>query len=524
MSGGDPDAHAEPPPIAEFLAHVHVRRRGARRIFGVIFALGLIAAAIYPAHYRATSAIAIMPSPEFTVREDAGSRDINTSALAFDQIMEGETAILESDDLHQATIAALGPPKQKLAGLVALYPDLDPAVPPGWMLTALRATVHFLLLPWRGADDGRDETMDRALRRFSDNLRVLPTKDSNVITVSFVHEDAALSARALNTMLARYADRRTHLYNDPQFSVAQHETDAMARTVQQADAALTAFKAARGFSDYGAERDLLLRRKSQAEQSLADARTLQAQSQARLGILDKQIVALPQTAPLYREDDTDERLQTIDDGLVDLRGRLVAAQQNYRDGSHLVTSLKSQIDAKMAERTRMMHDGPPSVVRVGRSPVLDPLLLNRAQAFADREAGRAQEASVQHEIEAIGVALHGLDADEARLADLTRRRAAAEESYASTSRAASEQSLTEAEDARRLANVRIIQPARVPPHQTLTRLLICMAGLVLGGIAACGWLMLDFAGRSTFLTAAGLEHASGFPVLAVFEKRALEPS
>jgi uncharacterized protein involved in exopolysaccharide biosynthesis len=81
--------------------------------------------------------------------------------------------------------------------------------------------------------------------------------------------------------------------------------------------------------------------------------------------------------------------------------------------------------------------------------------------------------------------------------------------------------LSEAEDARRFANVRIIQAARIPPHETWTRLLICLAGLVLGGSAAGFWLMLDFAGRSTFLTAAGLEYASGLPVLAVFEKEAV---
>jgi uncharacterized protein involved in exopolysaccharide biosynthesis len=499
---------------------VYLRRRGARKIFAAVSILALIAAAIYPAHYRATSAIAIMPSPEFTVREDAGSRDINTSALAFDQIMEAETAILESDDLHQTTIAALGPPKQRLGGVVTLYPDLDPSVPPHWAIGALRATIRLLLSPWRGKTTGQDEVMDRALRRFSDALRVLPTKDSNVITVSFVHEDPALSAQALNTMLARYADRRTHIYNDPQFSVAQREADTKARAVQQADAALAAFKAERGFSDYGAERDLLLKRKSQAEQSLADARAAQAQSQARLAILDRQIAGLPHLAPLYQENDTDERLQTIDDGLVALRGQLVAAQQHYRDGSHLVTSLKTQIDAKLAERSHVMQAGPPSVVRQGRSPELDPLLLSRTQAIADREAARAQENAVQHELDGIGTSLHALDADESKLADLTRRRAAAEDSYASTSRAASEQSLSEAEDARRFANVRIIQPARVPPHETLTRLLICLAGLVLGGLAAGVWLMLDFAGRSTFLTAAGLEHASGIPVLAVFQRDA----
>ena len=50
-------------------------------------------------------------------------------------------------------------------------------------------------------------------------------------------------------------------------------------------------------------------------------------------------------------------------------------------------------------------------------------------------------------------------------------------SFTNASRAAAEQRLTEAEDERRLANVRIIQPARVPQRPTWTKALICIAGL-----------------------------------------------
>jgi uncharacterized protein involved in exopolysaccharide biosynthesis len=519
------DPGNDPAPLGEFLAHMHVRRRVARRIFVVVFGSALLLSAVYPAQYRASASIAVMPSPEFTVREDAGSHAFSSNSLAFDQIMEAETAILQSDDLHEATIRDFGDgpsgTKQQAGRMLGgLYPDLVPDVNPNPVSKAIHACLRLILYPWRGTS-GTDGPMDAALRRFARALRVLPTKDGNVITVDFLYPEANTAARALNILLSYYAERRRHIYNDPQLAVAQRETEVRADAVRDADRVLQQFKSQSGFSDYDAERELLLKRRSQAAQSSSDAHALQAQAQARLTVLDQEIATLPVAAPLFQEHDTDTRMQTLDDSLVDLRGRIVAARVHYREGSHLLTSLESQVRERETERTRAANMPDPSVLRAGRNPELDPLRLARAQALADREAARAQVDSIQQDTLAISMALHGLDANEGKLADLTRRKEAAQDAYASSSRAASEQKLIEAEDARRLANVRIIQSARVPQHQTATKLLICLAGLIFSLLTSLGWLVWKFVSQSTFLTAAGLEHATGFPVLQIFE---MEPS
>ena len=521
MTADGKAADNNPAPIGEFLAHMHVRRRGARRIFGFIFGGALLLSAVYPAQYRASASIAVMPSPEFTVREDAGSHAYNSNSLAFDQIMEAETAILQSDDLHEATIhefedAVSGTKWQKGLMPGGLYPDLVPDQDPSPVSQAFHAGLRLILYPWRGTS-GTNGPMDAALRRFSSALRVLPTKDGNVITVDFLYPQADVAAHALNILLSHYAERRRHIYNDPQLAVAQRETAVRAAAVQDADRLLQQFKSDSGFSDYEAERDLLLKRRSQAADTSSDARAQQAQSQARLTTLDQEIAALPVVSNLFQEHDADTRMQTLDDNLVDLRGRVIAAREHYREGSHLLTGLESQIRERESERTRAANMADPSVMRVGRNPELDPLLLARAQALADRDAARAKANSIQQDVAAISMSLHGLDANEGKLADLTRRKEAAQEAYASSSRAASEQQLIEAEDTRRLANVRIIQSARVPQHQTATKLLICLAGLIFGLLTSLGWLVWRFLSEATFLTAAGLEHATGLPVLEVFE-------
>jgi uncharacterized protein involved in exopolysaccharide biosynthesis len=365
---------------------------------------------------------------------------------------------------------------------------------------------------------GQDATLARALQRFAADLRVLPAKDSNVIDISFTHRNAEMSARVLNTMLDRYAARRKFIYNDPQLAVAQREADRAFAAVRQADTAMTAFKAREGFSDYIAERDLLLRRRSQAEQTLADATGAEMQARARLAVLDTAMRGAAATSGLYQESDTDTRLATISDSLTALRGRLAATRLHYRDSSHMVTDLQTQIGARAAERRNMAQDGAPSLARIGRSPALDPLLVDRAHAAADQQAARMQALSVRAEIVDLNATIERLDGDETVLADLTRRRTAANDGFTNASRAAAEQRLTEAEDERRLANVRIIQPARVPQRPTWTKTLTCIAGVFMSALGAVGWILIRFITDSTFLTTEGLAYATGLPVLAVFPR------
>ncbi len=521
MSHADVVADGDtPPPFSEFAAHAYVRRHVAAAIFIGVLAAFLIVAALLTPRYRATASLAVMPSPEFTVREDAGARAFSNAALAMDQIMKAETEILESDDLHETTLATFGHgPAPALPGAIAVYPDLAPDAHPNAIWAGVKAVLAFLASPWRGVTvHGRDATLENALHRFSGDLRVLPAKDSNVVDVSYSHRDPAMSAAVLNAMLERYAVSRKRIYNDPQLAVAQHEADGAFAAVRLADTAMTEFKAREGFSDYAAERDLLLRRRSQAEQTLADAAGAAMQADARMGVLDTAMQGAGANSGLYQESDTDTRLQTISDSLVDLRGHLAAARLHYRDKSRLVVDLQTQIAAREAERRAMAEDGAPSLRRTGRSPAFDPLLIDRAHAAADRQAARTQVVSVQKEIAGLSASIARLDGDEITLADLTRRRAAANDSFTNASRAAADQRLTEAEDARRLANVRIIQPARVPQRPTWTKTLVCIAGLFMAVLATFGFLVLRYTASVTFLTAEGLAQATGYPVLGVFLK------
>jgi uncharacterized protein involved in exopolysaccharide biosynthesis len=503
---GEPD---DGPWVAEFLAHCRADRAVAVRIFAACVVASLLIAALLPPRYTATATLAVLPAPEFTVRQEAGSHAFSSSALAMDQIMKAETAILESDELHARTLGAIG--------LAHLYPSLAPGATRGIAGAALHAVAGFVLAPWRVSPANPEAArQDEALRRFAGDLDVLPAKDGNVITVSLRNRNGALAAQTVNAMLAGYAEQRFNLYDDPQLAVVRAQTETMAHGVRDADGAVAAFKAAHSLSDIGAERDLLLRRRSETEQALAGATANAAEQQARLAALTTQIARLPHVIPLFSEQDSDTRVQALDVALVDLRGRLAAAGEHYRDTSRKIVELRTQLAARERERRQMLAGPVPSVSRNGRSPALDPLLLDRAHASAETAAAMARASALRIDLTGEDAALRRLTQEETALAELTRRRGAAAESFASASRVQDEQRMTEAEDALRLATVRVIQAARTPQHPAAIPLMTLIAGIFLGAMGAAGYVVGKFTMRPTFLTPEGLAAATGLPVLGIF--------
>jgi uncharacterized protein involved in exopolysaccharide biosynthesis len=223
---------------------------------------------------------------------------------------------------------------------------------------------------------------------------------------------------------------------------------------------------------------------------------------------------------VYREQDPDTRLQAIDGALIDLRNRLSVVRVRYLDSSRMVTDLNSQITAREAERQRLAADPSPSVLRAGPNPAREELMLDRARAMVELAAAAARSISQQHVVADIDAALAAANTQEQALDELVRQKKVADDNFTAASRVMAERRLTEAEDSLRLANVRVIEPARTPLKPEPFKLLLVLAGAMLGVISAVAYLVTGFAARPTFLTSSGLSQATGLPVLGVFHEAA----
>lgn len=497
------------PPWPEILAYVSAERWRAVGAFLVIFVPALIISALLPPRYQASATLAVLPAPEFTVRPDAGSKDQNNSALALDQIMKTETEILASDRLHDTSLAVLD--------IAKIYPDLGESSSTAWPARF----AAWLLRPWfSSVGSAPEKARATALRRFADHLTIRASKDANVVVASFTHAKPEWAARALNTLLATYARLRTRLYDDPQLAAVTAQMQTAQNAAATAAARLAAFKSEHGISDFAAQRDLLLKRLSDVRQALQDALTAAAEQ----GVRERALATAVRTVrpiDLYREDDRDARLQTLDDGLTELRGRLAAARVHYLESSRMVADLRRQIGAREAERARRAADSSPSVQRTGRPPSLDPLLVDRARAAVDRSAAVQRARSLSQTESALTAELAALQNQEQTLDVLEREKDRRDETLRTASRVFAERRLTESEDTLRLANVRVIQPAQMPLRPTLLKPLIVLAGAVMGAFASLGMLVCGFLTRATFLTGEGLAAATDLPVLAVLPRQAV---
>ena len=351
---------------------------------------------------------------------------------------------------------------------------------------------------------------------FESDFTVLPTKDANIITVSLDNPDGKLAAAAVNALLALYAARRSTLYVDPQLAVVRKAVTASEAAVAAADGRLAAYKQAHGISDAGQQRDLLLQRVSQARHDMADAAGAAGEQQARVETLSQQLRGEPATVGIFREQDPDTRLQAVNASLQDLQAKLAAARLKYLDGSRVVSMLEAQIAAEQAEAARLGHDPASSVVRQGRNPNLESLRLDRARAAAELAAAQTRVTADRSQLSDAQAALDRLDAAEIGLLALQRAANAATDDFRMASTVLAERHLSEAEDLLRLANVRVIQPALVPQFPRPLPILVIAAGFMLGLMAAFARIVGGYVLHPVFLTAEGLEMATGLPVLAMY--------
>ena len=439
---------------------------------------------------------------------------MNNTALGLDQVMEAETELLDSDDLHEAALRNLGPAG---AGLAAVYPDLAPGYRPSLPLRLLRGAFTLAARPWREPAAGTsDARMGQALRRFASHLTVLASRDANVITLRFSHGDPVLAARVLDALLSAYAERRSRLYNDPQISALQNAADASGQRLTAAEETLARFRKSHGISDAAAQRALLLKRRSSAEEAAAGADADALEQKSRLDSLAAQLAAEPATIAIYAEKDPDTRVQTLLAGLQDLRARQAALGNRYLETSRTVQDLNAQVGARTRELENLRRDPSPSILRTGRNPSIDAIHLERIRAATQFAAASARHRASLSEGAAVNTQLLALDDDQVALDGLQRDVSLAADSVTAQSHLLAARRLTEAEDLERTARVRIIQPARVPTRPGRLPLLVALASLLLAGAITAARVAASNMLSGSVWTPEGLTMATGLDVLAVF--------
>lgn len=153
------------------------------------------------------------------------------------------------------------------------------------------------------------------------------------------------------------------------------------------------------------------------------------------------------------------------------------------------------------------------MVRVGRNELFDKLSYDRSQVTQALQAAQARYAADQKDLVAITTSLDDLDAKEVQLQSLQRNQLLLSDAYDNAVKSLNGRRLLEAVDARKTANVRVIQPADVPLSETPIRKLVLAAGLALTFVVAVAVALVSALLRRGYLTPEAIEHDLGLSVL-----------
>ncbi|CAO3438638.1 hypothetical protein [Azospirillum argentinense] len=451
---------------------------------------GLTAATYARTRYAAESLVMMMID-----RAHAGISDVAgtlPSILSIDGLksVDSEIRILESRRVIEDTLSALDP--------VTLFPEIA------------RPRL-FGLLP---ADSPQDQ-LEKAIDKFKRRLQVEQQSSSNIVRLSFSHEDPDLAADTVNALADAYLKRRRAIFDVPRSPFLASELARHSDQLKSIEGQIQALKSEYDIVDLGQESLLAANQVDSIVQRRRQTQERQAALQAEVTAAKKRLAALPERVFDFREQSN--QTQNDDDRNVLLRLEL----ERDRMASQFLPDYPplQELERKIRTVRQSMKGGDKPVyntTREVRNPSI-PFLNNHLLTLEieqDAVARQLDELNRQHTVavEKVG----RLRKAESELRDLERTRGVMEDIYRDYAQR-TEAARAEEEAAKvRFSNVRVVQPAVAPATGTSMAPSFIIAGLVggilLGGAAGvlATWL------RQVYILPHEIERDLGVPAIASF--------
>lgn len=499
------------PSFREILAALFKDREKILRSMAYTFGFMFVIALVIHSRYAATTSLVVTLGPEYTYRPEAGAQSLVNAAAEREQILATEIQILQSPSLIEDVI--------RKVGLERLYPDYVNKGPiatvVGAVKRAVSATVRGVksLLGMQVPPPADDDPVKLAVEDFQSDFDTQALRIGNVIELSYKHRDPDLAAETLNTLVAMYLERRQKLFNDVQAPVVNQQLTQAQQDLADADRNLREFKQTRGISNFDTQMDILLHQQGDLEKDRQDADNLSRQTAHRVQDLKAQLATTPVDVAQYSDTDTGQRLETLQDDLDQLRAKEIDMRANYLPESRPMVEIHRQIADREAAIAKLKQDASPSNVRMGRNTVYDAVSLDLMHAEADLNAQQTRLARDEQQLQQVRDSVAQLNQQQIDLQQLERQRTVLEDKYKDLVKTLGDRQLLENVDARRSANVHMLQPADVPIKSTGVRKALVLGGLVLSLLVGIVVAVFSEYSRRGYLSPESVERSLGLPVL-----------
>jgi len=444
--------------LRDMLVSLH---RDRRRILAALFTgllLTAIVAEIVPDRYTAEAALLLGPGRENAYTPELGdSAAAQPTAYDFEQTQQAEARIVASRDVIDEVVAEMG--------AATIYPAL-------------------------AASGDHSQQRAKAALAISRALDAELLKGSNLLQISYWHDNPQMAALVLQRLIDAYRRKRMQLFSATGYGSAQADFAVRAEELDSAEANAAAFKRAHGIQSFAEEQSLLLVQRNVLEQREADIALNLSQAKGRSQALRSRLAALPTEVVLSSETQ---------------RGGVEGARQPMVE-----LRVKDYQRARDANATRS--------VLTGRSAVRDGAESELLRASADLGQARAGQSSLQEQRASIDQRLAELAASESDWRRLERERRLAEANYEAAAKRLRDESVLADLDRQRRSNVSVVQKPTVPLEAKSARSAVLAIGVLLSLCAALLTAFLSALWRDTFLTPDQVRRGIGLPLLGTISR------
>ena len=372
-------------------------------------------------------------------------------------------------------------------GAQTIYPDLEPGREADLMKkVAMLPFVRRLT----GNQLFNDKTSpgDRALLRLRKKVSIEGVKKSDVIGITFQSHDPQVAARVVNTLVAFYLDHHLTVHKNPMaYDFFQDQAGLLEAKVQESERALEAFKKEYAVISLQEQRSLLLQKSADLAAALNTTLSQIQESTTRVGKLGQQLSRLSPSVEIERNIGGNPYvINTLKAKLVELELKERELLNKYTENNRLVVNVRQDIKAvkqRVTHEHRQVYEGSRLGINITYKQLEGKLLAEEANL----KASKARKRSQREHLAKYAAELEKLNRAEVDLNNLEHQVEINRQNYKLYLTKLEESRISNAMDMEKIANVSVIQPARVPikPIKPRKALNIVLA-IFLGGIGGLG--------------------------------------
>ena len=335
---------------------------------------------------------------------------------------------------------------------------------------------------------------DQALSVLIKNLSINRIEDTNLITVSFKHENPKMAALVANTFSKYYLKRHLNIHKTPQsYRFLEEQTKILQQKLSESESNLTEFKKKTNITSPEEEKRILLERIADNQDFLNRTESEEVEAINHIKTLNIQLSKTPRLIPREEVSSYNQNLiSALETKLVELQIKEHDLKSRYTDIIRFpeVDNVKKEIEmvkSKLSEEKSKRH----GVTRSGVNDTYKHLQIELMKYEAELKAIQARKNVQLQQLDDFQAKLSQLNQMEAEYNRLSQKLEVDSKNYRLYLTKFEESRVSLAMDREQIASVNQVEPAYPPLKPVSPNVMLnILLGLFLGGV---GSLTLAFA-------------------------------